>query len=367
MFRQTKISIFLLYLELRAVINRHGTTVASIRAIISIAPILIVSLASIALNTYVLKNVIQDTVSLIFLTNTVPVLLLTRICHNYFLSFERKFPKRIFNQPMIEMTVWKGSVIILLSLLYGLVFSLLTYSPDFLFTSVLLFLVMTTASILLVNFLHTLLVFLKKYKVTDNKERNNSYPALIWYKYFLGFRLRSPNGQSGLFVATLLFSSAIYFIEESLLLSLSLLSLSVSFIFFDLITENVLRHKIFVYCNISSAVFFRNSYALIVLVYLTAALFAFSASFFGYGSALWYISIPVGFGLFTLFDSIASLSVSGSNYRKITRRILIPLGVGAVLIFNPIFGLLLFAGTTIWFFLGFKKRWQGIPYDDQVE
>lgn len=364
MIRQTKISIHLLYLELRAVIDRHGMSVASIRAIISIAPILIVSLASIALHLYVLKNIIQDTVSLIFLTNTAPVLVLTGLCHNYFLSFERKFPKRIFNPPRIETVFWQGSVITLISLLYGVVFSLLTYSPELRFTAVLLFPLMTAASILFINFLRTLWVFVGKHKITNNKVISNKYQSLIWYKYFLGFRLRSSNGQLGLFVSTLLFVTAIQFIEESLLLSLFLLSLSVSFIFFDLVTENVLRHKIFVYSDISSVLFLRNSYAIIVLVYLTATLFAYSTSFFGYGSTLLYLSIPVACGLVTLFDAIASLSISGSKYRKITRRILIPIGVGAVIVFNPILGLLLFTGTTIWFFLGFKKRWQGIPYDD---
>ena len=367
MVRQTKISIYLLYLELRAVITRHGTTVAAIRAIISIAPILIVSLASIALHMYVLKNIIQDTVSLIFLTNAAPVLMLTGVCHTYFLSFERKFPKRIFNLPRIETIFWQGSVITSISLLYGVVFSLLTYSPDFRFSAVLLFPLMTTASILSINFLRTLLVFVGKYKTTNNKSKSNRNQSLIWYKYFLGFRLRSSNGQLGFFVSTLLFVTAIYFIEESLLLSLFLLSLSVSFIFFDLVTENVLRHRIFVYCNISSELFLRNSYALIVLVYFTATLFAYSTSFFGYGSTLLYLLIPVACGLVTLFDAMASLSISGSKYRKITRRILIPIGVGTAFIFNPFIGLLLFTGTTIWFFLGFKDRWQGIPHDYQVE
>lgn len=367
MIRQTKISVYLLYLELRAVINRHGSTVASIRAILSIAPILIVSLASIALHTYVLKNLIQDTVSLIFLTNTAPVLMLTSVCHNYFLSFEQKFPKRIFNLPMIETIFWQGSVITSISLLYGSIFSLLTYSAEFRFTAVLLFLLMTTASILFINFLRTFLVFVGKYKTANNRAKSNRYKPIIWYKYFLGFRLRSSNGQLGLFVSTLLFVIAIYFIEESLLLSLSLLSLSVSFLFFDLVTENVLRHKIFVYCDTSSVLFYKSSYALIILVYLTVTLFAYSTSFFGYGSTLLYLSIPVACGLVTLFDAIASLSISGSKYRKITRRILIPIGIGTALVFNPIFGLLLFTGTTIWFFLGFKKRWQGIPHDDQVE
>ena len=168
-------------------------------------------------------------------------------------------------------------------------------------------------------------------------------------------------------MAIALLIAAMYFIEESLLLSLFLFCLAVSFIFFELVTENLIRHKIFVYSDTSSLSFFVNSYGLAILLYLTITLIAFGLSYYAFGSTFLYVLIPISLITYTLYDSLALLSVSGDQYKKFIRRFLMPLGIVLLVVFNPIIGLFLLAGTTVWLYVGFNNRWSTIPDDHQFD
>lgn len=360
MIRQTKIALALAVIEFRAMIKFHGKTDTCIRAIILITPILFASLASMALHIYVLKNIFQNDLSLIILTNAIPTLALTNVCRKYYQNFNQKFPKKTFNQTTIELLVWKSTFLLSLSLLYGGIFTFLTYSSELYLFSTVVFCLMTTILLILMDVLKTVIRMLKNHNIKLFKSSHKINQSIIWYKYFLSFRLQSSNGQSGLLMSVILFGSAIYYIEESFLLSLFLFSLSVSFLFFDLVTEETLNHRILIYSNTSALSFFFNCYKLVIIVYTIVTSISFATSFFGYGSTLIYVVIPFAFALYTLYDSIASLSVSGGGFKKIMRRIILPIGIGVILFFNPIVGVVLFAGTTVWLFTGFDKRWRKI-------
>ncbi len=367
MIRLTLIALALMNLEIRAMLKLRGASVTIIRTAISIAPLIIVSLASVALNKYILKDVIQNETTLVAITNSLPVLALTNICRRYFVQFDKKFPRRIFNQTNTEIIIWKGFSVLLVSFLFAILFTATTYPTDLYLSSIVIFCVMTAMVLMLIEILDLIFLSLKKYNVYASTRSSEKTKLLAWTKYFLSFRWQDPNGQSGLFVSIVLFFTSAYFIEESLLLSLFLFSLSLLFIFFDLITDNILQHKVFIYSNMSSGYFFFSSYTLVLILYFFVSLLSFSLSFFAYGSTVAFIAIPVGFVFYTLYDSLASLSILGDGFRKITRRILLPLGLMILTVFNPIIGLALFAGTSIWLFVSFNNRWKGIPNDHQIE
>ena len=366
MLRQTKIASFLFCIESREMVNRRGIAVCLIGTALAIAPLLLASLASMALHTYVLSSIIQDQLTLVATTNSIPALILAHLCREYFSKFDQKFPSRIFNQSNLELFVWKGATVLLVSLLGGLIFTAIKYTPKIYMTSIGLFCLIAPAILLVLELVDVLFRFVRNsYIPISGRSRNNK--VLLWAKYFFSFRWKDANGQAGLLISFILFLAAMYFIEESLLLSLSLFSLSVAFVFFDLITEQVIRHKIFIYSDISSLSFFSNSYKLLIIVFSGVTLLSFLSSFFAYGSTFVYVVIPIGFLLFTLYDSLASLSVAGNEFKKFTRRFLLPIGIGTLIFFNPIIGLLLFAGTTFWLFLSFSDRWRTVPHDHQIE
>lgn len=367
MFRQSRMALTLIYFELRAMTNLRGVVQLCIHALIQIAPILLATIASMALHWYILKDLVQNPLVLMSATNLICAISLASKCRDYFLRCNKKFPRRIFNQSTTEIIIWKGTILAFVSLPYGLAFSVVVYSPEYYLHSVTLFFLLAAIFIILVDVLATLLSYFRNYRFTVKNEKDDKVQFMVWSKYFFSFRWNSANGQAGFAMAVALLIVAMYFIEESLLLSLFLFCLAVSFIFFELVTENLIRHKIFVYSDMSSFSFFINSYGLAILLYITVTLIAFGLSFYAFGSTFLYVLIPISLITHTTFDSLALLSVSGDPYKKFTRRFLIPLGIALLLVFNPIIGLILLTGTTLWLYVGFNNRWSTIPDDHQFD
>lgn len=367
MFRQSRMALTLINFELRAMTNLRGVVRLCIDALIQIAPLLLATIASMALHWYILKELVQNQLVLMSATNLIGAISLASKCRDYFLRCNKKFPRRIFNQSTIEIIIWKGTILAFVSLPYGLAFSVMVYSPAYYLHSVTIFFLLAAIFIILVDVLATLLSYFRNYRLTVRNAKDDKIQCLVWSKYFFSFRWNSANGQAGFVMAIALLIAAMYFIEESLLLSLFLFCLAVSFIFFELVTENLIRHKIFVYSDTSSLSFFVNSYGLAILLYLTITLIAFGLSYYAFGSTFLYVLIPISLITYTLYDSLALLSVSGDQYKKFIRRFLMPLGIVLLVVFNPIIGLILLAGTTVWLYLGFNNRCSTIPDDYQFD
>ena len=177
MFRQSRMALTLINFELRAMTNLRGVMQLCIHAFFEIAPLLLATIASMALNWYILKDLVQNQLVLLSATNLIGAISLASKCRDYFLRCNKKFPRRIFNQSTTEIIIWKGTILAFVSLPYGLAFSVMVYSPAYYLHSVTIFFLLAAIFIILVDVLATLLSYFRNYRLTVRNAKDEKYNA----------------------------------------------------------------------------------------------------------------------------------------------------------------------------------------------
>lgn len=262
----------------------------------------------------------------------------------------------------MDVLAWKIVSLLTLTVPLGTIYALIL-SPNVNILLQIFLLVGLTFTLFL--FIEAIVAILKLYSLSHwsfNQSLKAKSNSVMWFKYFLSFRLQSASWQTGILLAGAVLIAAPLIAGNSTVIAVVVASFSALFIFYELVTTKVIAHKIFVYCDLGSLSFLKKGFAIKTYIMTVLALMALLAGIQSEGLSVFLFAIPLFLLLYLYYDGLATMSAPLYSARHIVHKIVIPASMSIITALNPVIGAALFCIAIVWMYRRFRQIWMEIPY-----